>query len=103
MTARPFRWTLILAVAMQSAAARTEQRQLPAAERPQLQAKCDGVPIRRCGFCWVLGEAPTLLDDTSLQAGNSAPRVKVHPKDSSRIKRNYLGVTTTRMPSILSG
>jgi hypothetical protein len=46
----------------------------------------------------VLGEAPTLLDDTPLQKGNTAPRVKVHPKDSSQIKGNYLGVTTSRMP-----
>ena len=98
MRARTFRRALILVVAMQSAAARTERRQLLASERPQLQAKCGSVPIRRFGFCWVLGEAPTLLDDTSFQAGNSASRVKVHPKDSSQIKRNYLGVTTTRMP-----
>ena len=67
-------------------------------EQPQVQTTCGGAPIKRFGFCWVLGEAPTLLDDVSMQAGNAAPRVKVHPKDSSQIKRNYLGVTTTRMP-----
>ena len=98
MTTQPSRWSLILVVAMQFAAVGTEQRHLLASEQPQLQTKCDGVSIRRFGFCWVLGEAPTLLDDTSLQVGNSTPRVKVHPKDSSQIKRNYLGVTTTRMP-----
>lgn len=69
-----------------------------ASERPQVQAHCGGVPIKRFGFCWVLGEAPNLLDDVPLQAGNTAPRVKVHPKDSSQIRRNYLGVTSTRMP-----
>jgi hypothetical protein len=69
-----------------------------ASERPQVQAHCNGVPIKRFGFCWVLGEAPNLLDDVPLQQGNMAPRVKVHPKQSSQIKRNYLGVTTTRMP-----
>jgi hypothetical protein len=69
-----------------------------ASEQPQVQANCNGVPIKRFGFCWVLGEAPNLLDDGPLQVGNTAPRVKIHPKDSSRIKRNYLGVTTTRMP-----
>ena len=69
-----------------------------ASEQPQVQAHCGDVPIKRFGFCWVLGEAPNLLDDVSLQAGNAAPRVKVHPKDSRQIKRNYLGVTTTRMP-----
>ncbi len=69
-----------------------------ASEQPQVQGACNGVPIKRFGFCWVLGEAPNLLDDVPFQTGNSAPRVKVHPKDSSQIKRNYLGVTTTRMP-----
>lgn len=98
MTARPFRWVLIVVVAMSIAAARTERRRLLASDQPQLQTKCDGVPIQRFGFCWVLGEAPDLLDDATLQVGNAAPRVKVHPKDSSQIKRNYLGVTTTRMP-----
>jgi len=67
-------------------------------ETPQVQAKCNGVPIKRFGFCWVLGEAPDLVDDVPLQVGNTAPRTKVHPNDSSRIGRNYLGVTTTRMP-----
>lgn len=69
-----------------------------ASEQPQVQAHCGDVPIKRFGFCWVLAEAPTLLDDVPLQVGNTAPRVKVHPQDSSQIKRNYLGVTTTRMP-----
>jgi hypothetical protein len=69
-----------------------------ASEQPQVQAHCGDVPIKRFGFCWVLGEAPNLLEDVPLQVGNTAPRVKVHPKDSSQIKRNYLGVTTTRMP-----
>ena len=69
-------------------------------DQPQVQTRCGDVPIKRFGFCWVLGEAPSLLDDAPLQAGNAAPRVKVHPKDSSQIRRNYLGVTTTRMPRI---
>ncbi len=67
-------------------------------ETPQVQTACHGVPIKRFGFCWVLGEAPDLVDDGPLQVGNTAPRVKVHPKPSSQIRRNYLGVTTTRMP-----
>jgi hypothetical protein len=69
-----------------------------ASEQPQVQANCRGVPIKRFGFCWVLGEAPDLLDDVPLQVENTAPRVKIHPQTSSQIKRNYLGVTTTRMP-----
>jgi hypothetical protein len=67
-------------------------------EQPQVQATCDGVPIKRFRFCWVLGEAPDLLDDVTFQLGNANPRVNVHPKDSRQIKRNCLGVTTTRMP-----
>jgi len=67
-------------------------------EEPQVQTHCGGVPVKRFGFCWVLDEGPTLLDDVTLQAGNSAPRVKVHPKASSEIGNNYIGVTTTRMP-----
>jgi len=73
-------------------------REATAAEKPQVQADCNGVPIKRFGFCWVLGEAPDLADDATFQVGNTAPRVKVHPKPSRQIGRNYLGVTTTRMP-----
>ncbi|MBI5832654.1 MAG: discoidin domain-containing protein [Armatimonadetes bacterium] len=71
---------------------------LVASEAPQPQTVCQGVPIRRFGSCWVLGEAPDLVDDASMQAGNDAPRVKVHPKASGELRRNYLGATTTRMP-----
>jgi hypothetical protein len=67
-------------------------------DRPQVQTHCGGVPIKRFGFCWVLGQGPTLVDDVPLQTGNATPRVKVQPKDSSQIKKNFLGVTTTRMP-----
>ncbi len=98
MTIRLLRWILMGTLATLFAAVRLEADQPAASEQPQLQTKCGSVPIRRFGFCWVLGEAPTLLDDISLQTGNSTPRVKVHPKDSSQIKRNYLGVTTSRMP-----
>ena len=75
-----------------------EGQPMLASEQPQVQAHCNGVPIKRFGYCWVLGEAPDLLDDGPLQVGNAAPRVKVQPLDSSQIRRNYLGVTTTRMP-----
>ena len=92
MTQRASKIVAFLVTLMAAAAASAES------ERPQTQADCHGVPIKRFGFCWVLGEAPDLLDDVPLQAGNTAPRTKVHPKDSSQIKRNFLGVTTTRMP-----
>jgi hypothetical protein len=52
------------------------------------------VPIKRFGFCWVLGQAPDLLDDVTFQLGNATPRVKVHPKDSSQINQR-----TSSMPS----
>lgn len=71
---------------------------LSGSEEPQVQTVCEGSPVKRFGFCWVLGEAPTLLDDATLQVGNNAPRIKVHPKESGQIRKNYLGVTTTRMP-----
>ncbi len=67
-------------------------------EEPQVQTVCEGSQVKRFGFCWVLDEAPTLLDDATFQAGNTAPRIKVHPKESSQIGKNYIGVTTTRMP-----
>ena len=69
-----------------------------ASEQPRKQTECNGVPIQRYGFCWVLSEAPNLLDDVSFQLGNESPRIKIRPKPSGKIKRNYLGVTTTRMP-----
>lgn len=69
-----------------------------ASEEPQVQAHCGEVPIKRFGYCWVLGAPPDLLDDVSLQIGNAAPRVKMPLKNSRQITRNYLGVTTSRMP-----
>jgi hypothetical protein len=96
-TARPFRQRLLLA-ALECIVALAAWSEATASEQPQVQGNCNGVPIKRFGFCWVLGEAPDLVDDVSLQAGNTAPRVKVHPKESSEIRRNYIGVTTTRMP-----
>lgn len=83
---------VLLGTAILAVVARAES------EQPQVQTHCGGVPIKRFGFCWVLGEAPTLLDDVSFQLGNTAPRTKVHPKNSRQIKNNFLGVTTTRMP-----
>jgi hypothetical protein len=99
MTLTILPWTAVGTDGQATAAPALADQAFPlASERPQVQTTCGGVPIKRFGFCWVLGEAPSLLDDVSLQTGNNAPRVKVHPKDSSQIKRNYLGVTTTRMP-----
>ena len=70
----------------------------PAGEQPQVQTACGNVPVKRFGFCWVLAEAPDLLEDAPWQRNNNSSRIKVHPLESSQIERNYLGVTTTRMP-----
>jgi hypothetical protein len=67
-------------------------------EEPQVQTHCAGVPVKRFGFCWVLGESPTFVNDTALQQGNISPRIKVPIKSSREISRNYIGVTTSRMP-----
>lgn len=91
-------WHVALLLATGASASLAGEIPSIASEQPQVQANCNGVPIKRFGFCWVLGEAPNLLDDVPLQVGNAAPRVKVHPKQSGQIQRNYLGVTTTRMP-----
>ena len=67
-------------------------------DKPVIQGYCNGVPIYRYGFMWVLGEAPDLVDEVPLQLGNAAPHVKVHPKKSAEIRMNRLGATTSRMP-----
>ena len=56
-----------------------------ASERPQVQAHCDGVPIKRFGFCWVLGEAPDLLDDVSFQAPDLSGQT--HVVDAAEVDR----------------
>lgn len=71
---------------------------LLASDAPQPQTVCEGVPIQRFGTCYVLGGAPDLVDDAPLQVGNDAPRIKVQPKPSGELRRNYLGATTSRMP-----
>ena len=67
-------------------------------EAPQIQTHCGGAAVRRFGYCWVLDESPTFFDDATLQVGNDAPRIKVHPKTSGEIGANDLGVTASRMP-----
>ena len=98
-TARPVRWALILAAAVECAAVLWGRGEVIASEQPQVQTECDGAPIKRFGFCWVLGEAPDLLDDVTLQVGNTAPRVKVHPKHSGQIKRNFTRLSRRIIPS----
>ena len=60
-------WTLVLLIADACGAHAADTTPRLASEQPQVQANCNGVPIKRFGFCWVLGEAPNLLDDVSLQ------------------------------------
>ncbi len=77
---------------------RTPIETLLVSEKPQVQTSCGGIPVKRFGFCWVLDEGPTFLDDATFQVGNPAPRIKIHPKKSNEIRSNYIGVTTSRMP-----
>ncbi|MHB1295955.1 MAG: discoidin domain-containing protein [Anaerolineae bacterium] len=69
-----------------------------ASDKPVIYGNCNGIPIRRFGFTWMLEEAPDLVDDVALQVGNDAPRTKVHPKKSWEIRNNRIGATCTRMP-----
>jgi hypothetical protein len=69
-------------------------------EKPVIQGACNGIPIRRFGFTWMLEEAPDLIDDVPLQVGNGAAYTKVHPKNNWEIGSNRLGATATRMPRI---
>jgi hypothetical protein len=91
------RWASIFLLTT-AIAALLDPNQPNASDQPQLQTSCNGVPIKRFGFCWVLGEAPDLIEPAPLQAGSTASQVKVRPKSSDQIQRNFLGVTTSRMP-----
>ena len=97
---RQARWaaTGVVACSILGSLADARAQAVWGSEAPQVQTHCSGVPVKRFGFCWVLDGAPTLLDDAPYQLGNAASRVKVHPKESGAIAKNYLGVTTTRMP-----
>jgi hypothetical protein len=67
-------------------------------EKPVVQGACQGVPIWRLGYTWVLGEAPNLVDEVPLQVGNTTACRKVHPKKSTELRSNYLGANSSRMP-----
>lgn len=67
-------------------------------DEPVVQGYCDGVAIRRFRFTWMLDEAPDLVDDLTMQAGTTSPRVKVHPEMSAEIGSNCIGACATRMP-----
>ncbi|HEY3376938.1 MAG TPA: hypothetical protein VGL77_05525 [Armatimonadota bacterium] len=65
---------------------------------PVVRASCEGVPVYAYGFTHILGESPTLVETASLQDGNTARPVKVHPKKSWEISANLMGATPPRMP-----
>ncbi|MFB3923250.1 MAG: hypothetical protein ACE145_16130 [Terriglobia bacterium] len=47
----------------------------------------------------VLSVSPTYFPELPLQQGNSRKRQKVLPKKSWEVRSNYIGLTTTRLPS----
>jgi len=67
-------------------------------DAPVQQTEINGVPVDRYGPTWVLRGAPDLVADEPLQAGNNSPRIKIIPQTSDRIKENYIGLDTSRMP-----
>lgn len=71
MRIRLLQWHVLLMLVPTAAAALAGDIPSIAASNHRY-SDCDGVPIKRFGFCWVLGEAPDLLDDVPLQVDNAA-------------------------------
>ena len=65
---------------------------------PVEQTRCGEGAVMRFGTTFVYGEAPDLTRGGTLQAGNSSPVEKVHPRPTKELEYNYIGVATTRMP-----
>ncbi len=72
----------------------------PVFEEGVPQTKCGGVGVTAYGGTWIYDGAPDILDDVSFQMGNDSPREKVSPRPSQKLKSNYFGVNTTRMPCL---
>jgi len=64
-----------------------------------VQARVTGSDVYAFGPYDVLSVSPTYFPDRPLQQGNSRVRQKVLPKKSWEIGSNYIGLTTTRLPS----
>ena len=73
---------------------------VPVFEEGVPQTKCGGVGVTAYAGTWIYDGAPDLLDDVSFQRGNDSPREKVAPRPSQKLKSNYFGVNTTRMPCL---
>ena len=67
-----------------------------------VQARVNGSEVYAFGPYDVLAVSPTYFPDLPLQQGNSRARQKVVPKKSWEIRSNYIGRTTTRLPSSMA-
>jgi len=67
-----------------------------------VQAKVNAYDVYAFGPYDVLSVSPTYFPDLPLQQGNSRARQKVVPKKSWGIRSNYIGLTTTRLPSSMA-
>jgi len=64
-----------------------------------VESKVNGYDVHAFGPYDVLSVSPTYFPDLPLQQGNGRARQKVVPKKSWDIRSNYIGLTTTRLPS----
>jgi hypothetical protein len=64
-----------------------------------VQARLNGSAVYAFGPYDVLSVSPTYFPDLPLQEGNNRTRQKIMPKKSWEIRSNYIGLTTTRLPS----
>ncbi len=73
---------------------------VPVFEEGVPQTRCGGVGVTAYAGTWIYDGAPDILDDASFQQGNDSPREKVAPLPSQKLRSNYFGVNTTRMPCL---
>ena len=68
--------------------------------RPVVWTRENDVPVKMYGYTPIYQAPPTINDEHIMQRGNSNAPEKISLKTSSEIKSNYIGVCTTRMPTI---
>jgi hypothetical protein len=67
-----------------------------------VQARVGDYDVHAYGPYDVLSVSPTYFPDRPLQQGNNQARRKILPKKSWEIRSNYIGLTTTRLPSSMA-
>jgi len=68
--------------------------------RPVVWTKEKDVPVKMYGYTPIYQASPTINDEHIMQKNNNNAPEKIKLKTSSKIKSNYIGVCTTRMPTI---